>query len=66
MAKDAGVPPLLVADDHGNPVPLVDLSGKFVAQVKDEQFGFSQEHVKAEYLTEEEMEQAIVLAGSER
>ncbi len=61
VAKDAGVPPLLVADDHGNPVPLVDLSGKFVAQVKDEQFGFSKEHVKAEYLTGEEIEQEFAI-----
>lgn len=32
VAKDAGVPPLLVLDANGNPVPLVDLQGKFVQQ----------------------------------
>lgn len=29
VAKDAGVPPMLVLDDKGNPVPLVDLQGRF-------------------------------------
>ncbi|MCE2683190.1 MAG: class I tRNA ligase family protein, partial [Cryomorphaceae bacterium] len=29
VAADAGVPPMLVADDKGNLVPLVDLQGKF-------------------------------------
>ena len=32
VAAAAGVPPLLILDDQGNPVPLVDLQGKFVAQ----------------------------------
>jgi len=30
VAKDAGIPPMLVADANGNPVPLVDLQGRFV------------------------------------
>ncbi len=29
VAKDAGVPPMLVLDDYDNPVPLVDLQGRF-------------------------------------
>jgi len=29
VAKEHGVPPLLVADEYGNPTPLVDLQGKF-------------------------------------
>ncbi|MCB0400742.1 MAG: isoleucine--tRNA ligase [Flavobacteriales bacterium] len=29
VAKDAGVPPMLVLDEHNNPVPLVDLQGRF-------------------------------------
>src|SRR5690606_317583 len=29
VAKDAGVPAMLVLDDKGNPVPLVDLQGRF-------------------------------------
>ena len=59
VANDAGVPPLLVEDENGNPVPLVDLRGKFIDQIKDEVFGMGGEYVKAEYLTEEEMEQGL-------
>lgn len=54
VAKDAGVPPMLVADENGNPVPLVDLQGRFLSQMKDEVFGIGGEYVKAEYLTDEE------------
>lgn len=32
VAAAAGVPPLLVLDVEGNPVPLVDLQGRFVAE----------------------------------
>ncbi|MBI1836923.1 MAG: isoleucine--tRNA ligase [Flavobacteriia bacterium] len=38
----------------GNLVPLVDLTGRFRTEVKDEVFGLSQEYVKADYLTDEE------------
>ena len=30
VAKEAGVPPLLIKDENGNLVPLVDLQGKFL------------------------------------
>ena len=33
VAKDAGVPGMLVLNAEGNPVPVVDLQGKFVAQM---------------------------------
>ena len=59
VAKDAGVPPLLVADENGNPSPLVDLQGRFLPQMHDEVFGFAGEPVKAEYLNEEEMQKAL-------
>ena len=32
VAAAAGVPPMLVLDSEGNPVPLVDLQGRFVAE----------------------------------
>jgi len=35
VAKDAGVPPMLIDDGAGNAVPLVDLQGKFVPQMKE-------------------------------
>ncbi|MGA9269685.1 MAG: isoleucine--tRNA ligase [Lutimonas sp.] len=44
MAKPE-VPPLLVLDDHGNPVPLVDLQGKFTRDMGEH----AGKYVKNEY-----------------
>ncbi len=33
VAKEAGVPPMLVADADGKPVPLVNLKGEFIAEL---------------------------------
>lgn len=46
VAKDAGVPPMLVLDDNGNAVPLVDLQGRFVKVLPE---GFGGKYVKNEY-----------------
>ncbi len=56
VAKEATpeVPPMLVLDENGNPVPLVDLQGRFLSQVSDEIYGFANEYVKGEYLSEDE------------
>jgi isoleucyl-tRNA synthetase len=48
VAADAGVPPMLVYDDNGNLVPLVDFQGKFRAEVTD----FAGMYVKNEYYDE--------------
>lgn len=56
VAAEAGVPAMLVFDDKGNQVPLVDLQGRFRPEVADEVFGFAQEYVKADYLSEAEKE----------
>ena len=56
VAADAGVPPLLVMDESDNLVPLVDLRGKFRAELADPMFGLGKEYIKAEYLTDEEKE----------
>ena len=50
VAKAAGVPPMLVLDENDNPVPLVDLQGKFVAQMGD----LAGKYVKNEYYNESE------------
>ncbi|UOX35046.1 isoleucine--tRNA ligase [Flavobacterium sediminilitoris] len=52
VAKEATpeVPPMLVLDENGNPVPLVDLQGKFVSQMGD----FAGKYVKNEYYNEGE------------
>lgn len=50
VAKQAipEVPPLLILDDKGNPVPLVDLQGKFVTSLGE----FGGKYVKNEYYTD--------------
>ncbi|MEI7485853.1 MAG: isoleucine--tRNA ligase, partial [Chryseobacterium sp.] len=55
VAKEATpeVPPMLVLNENGNPVPLVDLQGRFLSLVKDEVYGFANEYVKAEYLNDD-------------
>lgn len=52
VAKEATpeVPPMLVLDENGNPVPLVDLQGRFVSQMGD----FAGKYVKNEYYNEDE------------
>ena len=53
VAKEAvpEVPPMLVLDDAGNPVPLVDLQGKFIKQMGTEMGG---KYVKNEYYNDGE------------
>ena len=52
VAKEAApeVPPMLVLDENGNPVPLVDLQGKFVAGLGE----LSGKYVKNEYYNDGE------------
>lgn len=45
VAKDAGVPPMLVMDDNQNLVPLVDLQGRFRPEMKE----LAGKYVKNEY-----------------
>ncbi|MBG15220.1 MAG: isoleucine--tRNA ligase [Crocinitomicaceae bacterium] len=45
VAKEANVPPMLVLDENQNPVPLVDLQGKFRPEMGE----FSGKYVKNEY-----------------
>jgi isoleucyl-tRNA synthetase len=56
VAQAAGVPPMLIENEIGDPVPLVDLRGRFVSAVLDPVWGLAGEPVKAEYLTDEEKE----------
>ncbi len=50
VAKDAGVPGLLVEDDKGNAVPLVDLQGRFRPEMGE----FAGMYVKNEYYNDGE------------
>ena len=51
VAKDADVPPMLVLNDEGKAIPLVDLQGRFLPEL-GEQFGGK--YVKNEYYNEGE------------
>jgi isoleucyl-tRNA synthetase len=54
VAKENGVPSVLVKDAKGNESPLVDKQGKFVAEVTD----FAGRYVKEEFYSDEERKQA--------
>jgi len=50
VAKEYGIPPMLILDENENPVPLVDLQGRFRKEVGE----FGGLYVKNEYYSEEE------------
>ena len=50
VAKEAGVPPMLVKDENDNLVPLVDLQGRFIDGMGE----FSGKYVKNEYYADGE------------
>ena len=50
VAQEAGVPAMLIPNENGNPVPLVDLQGRFRAEVGD----LGGKYVKNEYYPEGE------------
>ena len=52
VAAQNGIPAILVKDENGKDMPLVDRRGRFVAEVTD----FALEYVKEAYLTDEEKE----------
>ena len=53
VAKEAGVPPMLVKDENDNLVPLVNLQGKFIAGNNVPEV-FADKYIKNEYYTEGE------------
>ncbi|HET8828291.1 MAG TPA: isoleucine--tRNA ligase, partial [Pelobium sp.] len=50
VAREAGIPSVLVKDENGNEFPLVNKQGKFVDEVSD----FAGRYVKEEYYSDEE------------
>ncbi|MBE9584598.1 isoleucine--tRNA ligase [Mucilaginibacter sp. JRF] len=54
VAKEAGVPAVMVKDETGKDVPLVNKQGRFVEEVSD----FPLYYVKEEYFTDEERAQS--------
>ena len=51
VAKEAGVPPMLVKDENDNLVPLVNLQGKFIAGDNVPEV-FADKYIKNEYYTD--------------
>lgn len=51
VAKAAGVPAMLLPDENGNPMPLVDLQGRFVKQMAE----LGGMYVKDDYYAESEL-----------
>lgn len=58
VAKQAkpAVPPMLVLDENNNPVPLVDLQGRFRPELKE----FAGKYVKNEYYADDEVPEKSV------
>ena len=52
VAQQHGIPAIMVLDESGKEMPLVDRKGRFVAEVTD----FAMEYVKEAYYTEQELE----------
>ncbi len=53
VAKQAGIPAIVIKDDEGKELPLVDKQGRFVKEVTD----FALEFVKEAYYTATELEE---------
>ncbi|WP_020599013.1 isoleucine--tRNA ligase [Spirosoma panaciterrae] len=50
VAQAAGIPPIMVKDENGKEVPIVDKHGQFVNEITD----FAGRYVKEEYYSDEE------------
>ncbi|AQG82451.1 isoleucine--tRNA ligase [Spirosoma montaniterrae] len=50
VAQAAGIPPIMVKDDTGKDVPIVDKQGRFVQEITD----FAGRYVKEEYYSDDE------------
>ena len=62
VAQQNGIPAILVQDENGKDVPLVNRQGRFVKEVTD----YALEPVKEAYLTEEEKEEARIKQGRDK
>jgi isoleucyl-tRNA synthetase len=62
VAAQNGIPALLITDENGKEVPLVNRQGRSVAQVTD----YALEPVKEAYLTDEEKEAERVKQGRDK
>ena len=57
VAKKHGVPPMLVLDENNNPIPLVDLQGRFIKSISNQEY--AGKYVKNEYYKEDAPEKSV-------
>lgn len=62
VAQQNGIPSIMVKDENGKEMPLVDRQGRFVKEVSD----FAHEYVKEAYLTDEEKEAERIKQGKDK
>ncbi|MBC7890934.1 MAG: class I tRNA ligase family protein, partial [Sphingobacteriaceae bacterium] len=62
VAQQNGIPSIMVKDETGKDVPIVDRRGRFVAEITD----FAGEPVKEQYLTDEEKTAEAEKQGREK
>lgn len=62
VSKQNDIPPIMVNDESGKPMPLVDRQGRFVNEVTD----FAHEYVKEEYISETDKEALRVTQGRDK
>ena len=62
VAKQSDIPSVMVTDEFGKPMPLVDRTGRFVKEMGE----FAGEFVKEEYLSEDEKETSRQKQGKDR
>ena len=62
VAQQNGIPAILVQDENGKDVPLVNRQGRFVKEVTD----YALEPVKEVYLSDEEKEEARIKQGRDK
>ncbi len=62
VARQNDIPSVMVSDESGKPVPLVDKRGRFVKEVTD----FACEYVKEEYLNGTELEEEKAKQGRDK
>lgn len=62
VAQQNGIPPIMVKDETGKDVPIVDKRGRFVKEISD----FALEYVKEQYLTDAEKETERLKQGRDK
>ncbi len=62
VAQQNGIPAILVKDENGKDVPIVNRQGRFVSEITD----YANEPVKEAYLSDEEKEEQRVLQNRDK